>query len=70
MCIRDRDTTVADIPVETEDIKAESDYVLPDQVNSATPAAPQPVPNTPTAKKPTANKEAQKPKAVLPKKKG
>jgi penicillin-binding protein 1A len=65
-----QDTTATDIPIETEDIKAESDYVLPDQVNSTTPAAPQPVPTTPTAKKPTANKEAQKPKAILPKKKG
>jgi penicillin-binding protein 1A len=65
-----QDTTATDIPLETEDIKAESDYILPDQVNSATPAAPQPVPTTPTTKKPTANKEAQKPKAILPKKKG
>ena len=63
-----QDTTEADIPVETEDIKAESDYVIPDQ----TPAAP-PVNSTPNplpAKKTPANKEAQKPKAILPAKKG
>jgi len=60
-----QDTIATDIPVETDDIKAESDYVLPDQVANP------PAPNTPVAtKKPIANKEAQKPKAILPKKKG
>ena len=60
-----QDTIATDIPVETDDIKAESDYVLPDQVANP------PAPNTPVAtKKPAANKEAQKPKAILPKKKG
>jgi len=70
-----QDTTAADIPVETEDIKAESDYVLPDQQPSNTKPAltntSQPLPTNPVANKKTAaNKEAQKPKAVLPKKKG
>ena len=65
-----QDTISADIPVETEDIKAESDYILPDQVSSTTPTAPEPVTNTPTTKKTIVNKEAQKPKAILPKKKG
>lgn len=68
-----QDTSDTDIPLETEDIKAESDYELPEEVNNnATSAtAPQPVSNIPnTAKKPTANKEAQKPKAILPKKIG
>lgn len=68
-----QDSSDTDIPLETEDIKAESDYELPEEVNNnATSAtAPQPVSNIPnTAKKPTANKEAQKPKAILPKKIG
>ena len=68
-----QDTSATDIPLETEDIKAESDYELPDEVNNSAPSAtaPQPVSNIPnTAKKPTANKEAQKPKAILPKKIG
>lgn len=68
-----QDTSDTDIPLETEDIKAESDYELPDEVNNSAPSAtaPQPVSNIPsTAKKPTANKEAQKPKAILPKKIG
>ena len=70
-----QDTTAADIPVETEEIKAESDYVLPDQQPSNTKPAvtntSQPLPTNPVANKKTAaNKEAQKPKAVLPKKKG
>ena len=68
-----QDSSDTDIPLETEDIKAESDYELPDEVNNNAPAAtaPQPVSNIPnTAKKPTANKEAQKPKAILPKKIG
>jgi penicillin-binding protein 1A len=51
-----QDTIATDIPVETDDIKAESDYVLPDQVANP------PAPNTPVATK--------KPKAILPKKKG
>ena len=61
-----QDTTATDIPVETEDIKAESDYVIPDQ----TPAAPVNSNPIPAAKKTPANKEAQKPKAILPAKKG
>ncbi len=68
-----QDSSDTDIPLETEDIKAESDYELPDEVNNNAPSAtaPQPVSNIPnTAKKPTANKEAQKPKAILPKKIG
>ena len=68
-----QDSSDTDIPLETEDIKAESDYELPDEVNNSAPSAtaPQPVSNIPsTAKKPTANKEAQKPKAILPKKIG
>lgn len=68
-----QDTSATDIPLETEDIKAESDYELPDEVNNNAPSAtsPQPVPNIPNAaKKTTANKEAQKPKAILPKKIG
>jgi penicillin-binding protein 1A len=68
-----QDTSVTDIPLETEDIKAESDYELPDEVNNNAPSAtaPQPLSNIPNAaKKPTANKEAQKPKAILPKKIG
>ncbi len=68
-----QDTIATDIPIETEDIKAESDYVLPDEVNNNTQnaTAPQPISNTPVAaKKPIANKEAQKPKAILPKKIG
>ena len=66
-----QDTIATDIPIETEDIKAESDYELPDEVNNNTTTAPQPVANIPNAaKKPTANKEAQKPKAILPKKIG
>jgi penicillin-binding protein 1A len=68
-----QDTIATDIPIETEDIKAESDYVLPDEVNNniQNATAPQPISNTPVAaKKPIANKEAQKPKAILPKKIG
>ena len=68
-----QDTIATDIPVETDDIKAESDYVLLDQVANtpSTAVATPPVSNTPVAtKKPAANKEAQKPKAILPKKKG
>jgi penicillin-binding protein 1A len=66
-----QDTIATDIPIETEDIKAESDYELPDEVNNNATTAPQPVANIPNAaKKPTANKEAQKPKAILPKKIG
>lgn len=68
-----QDSSDTDIPLETEDIKAESDYELPEEVNNNAPSAsaPQPVSNIPsTAKKPTANKEAQKPKAILPKKIG
>ena len=68
-----QDTIATDIPIETEEIKAESDYVLPDEVNNNTQnaTAPQPVSNLPaSAKKPIANKEAQKPKAILPKKIG
>ncbi len=68
-----QDTIATDIPVETDDIKAESDYVLPDQVANtpSTAVATPPVSNTPVAtKKQAANKEAQKPKAILPKKKG
>ena len=68
-----QDTIATDIPVETDDIKAESDYVLPDQVANtpSTAVATPPVSNTPvTTKKQAANKEAQKPKAILPKKKG
>ncbi len=68
-----QDTIATDIPVETDDIKAESDYVLPDQVANtpSTAIATPPVSNTPVAtKKQAANKEAQKPKAILPKKKG
>ncbi len=68
-----QDTIATDLPIETEDIKAESDYVLPDEVNNNTQnaTAPQPISNTPVAaKKPIANKEAQKPKAILPKKIG
>ena len=61
-----QDTTATDIPVETEDIKAESDYVIPDQ----TPAAPVNSNQIPATKKTPANKEAQKPKAILPAKKG
>lgn len=66
-----QDTTETDIPLETEDIKAESDYVLPDQVsNNSTSASSAPQSNTPPpVKKTIANKEAQKPKAILPKKK-
>ena len=62
-----QDTTATDIPVETEDIKAESDYVIPDQAPAAAPVNSNPLPAT---KKTPANKEAQKPKAVLPAKKG
>lgn len=62
-----QDTTASDIPVETEDIKAESDYVLPDQ--APVPVAPLNS-NPPATKKIPANKEAQKPKAILPAKKG
>jgi penicillin-binding protein 1A len=68
-----QDTIATDIPIETEEIKAESDYVLPDEINNNTQnaTAPQPVSNLPaSAKKPIANKEAQKPKAILPKKIG
>jgi len=68
-----QDTIVTDIPIETEEIKAESDYVLPDEINNNTQnaTAPQPVSNLPSsAKKTIANKEAQKPKAILPKKNG
>jgi hypothetical protein len=66
-----QDTIATDIPIETEDIKAESDYELPDEVNNNATTALQPVANIPNAaKKPTANKEAQKPKAILPKKIG
>ena len=66
-----QDTIATDIPVETDDIKAESDYILPDQTNTNNSNVPQPTSNTPTnTKKPNANKEAQKPKAILPKKKG
>jgi penicillin-binding protein 1A len=66
-----QDTIATDIPIETEDIKAESDYELPDEGNNNATTAPQPVANIPNAaKKPTANKEAQKPKAILPKKIG
>ena len=68
-----QDTIATDIPIETEEIKAESDYVLPDEVNNNTQnaTAPQPVSNLPaSAKKTIANKEAQKPKAILPKKIG
>lgn len=68
-----QDTIATDIPLETEDIKAESDYVLPDEVNNniQNATAPQPISNSPVAaKKPIANKEAQKPKAILPKKIG
>ena len=68
-----QDTIATDLPIETEDIKAESDYVLPDEVNNniQNATAPQPISNTPVAaKKPIANKEAQKPKAILPKKIG
>ena len=68
-----QDTIATDIPIETEEIKAESDYVLPDEINNNTQnaTAPQPISNTPVAaKKPIANKEAQKPKAILPKKIG
>lgn len=62
-----QDTTATDIPVETEDIKAESDYVIPDQAPAAAPVNSNPLPAT---KKTPANKEAQKPKAILPAKKG
>ena len=62
-----QDTTATDIPVETEDIKAESDYVIPEQAPAAAPVNSNPLPAT---KKTPANKEAQKPKAVLPAKKG
>jgi penicillin-binding protein 1A len=68
-----QDTIATDIPIETEEIKAESDYVLPDEINNNTQnaTAPQPVSNLPaSAKKTIANKEAQKPKAILPKKIG
>jgi penicillin-binding protein 1A len=66
-----QDTIATDIPLETDDIKAESDYILPDQTNTNNSNVPQPTSNTPTnTKKPNANKEAQKPKAILPKKKG
>lgn len=61
-----QDTSSADIPEETEEIKAESDYVIPDQ-NPVAPANSNPLPTT---KKTPANKEAQKPKAILPAKKG
>ena len=59
-----QDTIATDIPVETDDIKAESDYVLPDQVANtpSTAVATPPVSNTPVTTK--------KPKAILPKKKG
>ncbi len=66
-----QDTIATDIPLETDDIKAESDYILPDQTNTNNSNVPQPTSNTPNnTKKPNANKEAQKPKAILPKKKG
>jgi hypothetical protein len=66
-----QDTIATDIPLETDDIKAESDYILPDQTNTNNSNVPQPTSNTPTnTRKPNANKEAQKPKAILPKKKG
>ncbi len=66
-----QDTIATDIPLETDDIKAESDYILPDQTNTNNSNVHQPTSNTPTnTKKPNANKEAQKPKAILPKKKG
>ncbi len=68
-----QDTSATDIPLETDDIKAESDYELPDEGNNNAPSATpqQPLSNIPNAaKKQTANKEAQKPKAILPKKIG
>ena len=70
-----QDTIATDIPLDAEDIKAESDYEIPEE-----PAATN---NTPTIKPattekqsspgnkkivPAANKEAQKPKALMPKK--
>ncbi|MFM1930126.1 MAG: hypothetical protein RL387_1454 [Bacteroidota bacterium] len=63
-----QDTTATDIPVEDEEIKAESDYVIPDQ--NPAPTAPVNSNPLPPTKKTPANKEAQKPKAILPAKKG
>ncbi len=63
-----QDTTATDIPVEEEEIKAESDYVIPDQ--NPAPTAPVNSNPLPPTKKTPANKEAQKPKAILPAKKG
>ena len=74
-----KDTVATELPIETEDIKAESDYTIPDQAN-ASPAKqvekPSTVNNKNTNKPPSANKkivankEAQKPKAILPPKRG
>ncbi len=70
-----QDSVVADIPVDIEDIKAESDYEIPqEQAASSNPttikiASPEKQ-NIPGNKKitPVSNKEAQKPKAIMPKK--
>ena len=68
-----QDTTSTDMPMATEDIKAESDYSIPTSVSNEPPSA---LPNnpstnsnkTPSTKIAPLNKEAIKPKAIMPKK--
>ncbi len=70
-----QDSVVTDVPVDEEDIKAESDYEIPQEqaaINNASSSKPASAEkqsssgNKKTA--PAANKEAQKPKALMPKK--
>ena len=69
-----QDSVATDIPVDVDDIKAESDYEIPEEqaVNITTIVKPVTTDkqNSPSNKKtaPAANKEAQKPKAIMPKK--